>query len=140
MLISPYCLECMSAKYESDQHFNKFTAPGQLRPLRERRSERPTTTFIGWADMFNIIEVATYNNPEEDALVHTHRALLKRFYDAWFDIAAERGRTKLDRLTKEYTNEKSPNYNPQLLDNLGQYTSMIRESFPQTKTVRRIGK
>lgn len=98
--------------------------------------ERPTTTLPSWETVSGIIDLMTKNNHRNSRLIHAHQQLLKNFYDAWFDVAAGNGRENLDTLTQQYTDKESPAYNPRLLDQLGPYISIIRNSFPQFRPRR----
>jgi len=112
------------------------------RKAEERRTQ-PVTTLSSWETVSGMIDLSTRNNFEAADLIHNvyNHQVLKLYYDAWFDVAAGKGRKKLDTLTKQHTqNEKSKYYNPELIDRLGKYISMIRDSFPSTRTVRKTGR
>lgn len=105
-------------------------------PANVERSEQPSTTLPSWETMIGKINLMTKNNHRRSRFIHRHQQLLRSFYDAWFDVATGNGREKLNTLTDQYANKESPTYNPRLLDQLGPYTSVIREGFPSTRTKR----
>lgn len=99
------------------------------------RREQPAVTLTSWDTISNMLEIRTHNTPEANDLFRENRQLLKLFYDGWFDVAAGRGRKKLNKLSRQYTqNTKSKYYNPELIDQLGPFISTIRDSFPATRS------
>jgi len=105
--------------------------------IAQERRDQPLVTLASWETVSGMIDLRTRYNPDINELVQRHRPLLKLFYDGWFDVAAGRGRKRLNTLSKRYTqNPKSKYYNPELIDSLAPYISMIRDSFPETKSRR----
>lgn len=101
----------------------------------EERREQPLVTLTSWDTVSNMLELRTHNTPQANDLFRENRQLLKLFYDGWFDVAAGRGRKRLEKLSKQYTeNKKSKYYNPELIDKLGPLISAIRDSFPSTRS------
>lgn len=121
----------------TERPFNKYSLPGRLKPLSERR---PAVTLTSWETISKKLELMTHNNHDGDnrKLIRANRALLKEIYEAWYNVAAGKGRERLDELTRKYdTDENSPDYNPKLLDNLAPFTTIIRDSFPNIASKRR---
>lgn len=84
-----------------------------------------------------MLDLKTHNDENANKLIRSNLSVLKQAYDGWFDVAAGKGRKKLDRFIRQYTqNENSRQYNPDLIDDLAPFISWIRDSFPTNKPRR----
>lgn len=122
----------------AEKPFNKYSLPGRLKPLKERRPERPYTTLPSWDIISKKLEIMTYSNYDLLFLFQNNREVLKDYFDARSDIAMGKGREKLEAFTKNYTeNETSNLYNPELIDKLSPLITVVRDSFPNFSKKRR---
>lgn len=124
----------------AERPFNRYSLPGRLKPLKERRPEQPSTTLPSWETVIGKLDLITRNNQDDSdrKLIRKNRALLKDSYDAWFDVAAGLGRKKLNEFTRKYvTDDTSPDYNPERIDTLARFITTIRDSFPNIASKKR---
>lgn len=107
------------------------------RKARERREQQPLTTLPSWEITWGKIDLLTHNNQEQSDLVSKNRSVIKEAFDGLYDLAAGKGSKKRDRFMRRYTqNKKSKTYNPELIDSLSPYISLMRDSFPTLKSRR----
>lgn len=117
----------------TERPLNKYSLPGRIKPLNERT---PNAAQPSWDTVSRILDITTRNHQEDHKLYIRHRQILKRTYDGWFDVVTKGDRTKLEKISDDFTNLASPMYNPMLLDQLGPLTSQIRDSFPALRSQR----
>jgi len=124
------------SKTRSPRQWEKWRSSGAVGSM----PEQPTTTLASWVTILGKFDIMTNNDPDDNRrkLVANNHDLLRGFYDAWFDVAAGKGREKLNALTERYvTDETSPDYNPELIDQLSPFIAAMRESFPTTASKKK---
>lgn len=92
-----------------ERPFNRYSLPGRLKPLRERRTqplsqeERIARFAIpSWKDIEEIIENNMHNNSNLYTLSLRHRTVLRQFYDARYAIATGEGKKLYGRFLDKY--------------------------------------
>lgn len=123
------------SKTRSDKQWATWRSSGAVGSM----PDQPITTLTSWTQIEGKFNIMINSDPDDSRkeLIANNHDLLRAFYNAWFDVAAGKGRERLTSLTEQYTEDGSPDYNPELIDSLSPFITAIRESFPNIASRKR---
>ncbi len=133
---APEHMPVNESKIRSQRQWEKWRSSGAVGSV----PEQPATTLTSWETILGKFNLMTSNDPDNSRreLISNNHGLLRDFYDGWFNVAAGKGRDRLNEVTRKYaTDEASPDYNPERIDELSLFITTIRDSFPNISTKRK---